>query len=148
MWQFRMAFMLELDTVEDVPQSFKEEGLRSLALQIYLQAVADAKDGDGEAEVWLAGPGRDLLENLGITELAALPVERLLASVNTAQLKDALGEDSRHCRDCIFLRCSGGRCRCEKGMWAEQGRADEYAESTVKHDTKGFLKPCKYWRDK
>ena len=131
---------------DEPPTESLDDAARKLALHIYLQAVLDAKEGDADARDWLRDEGRDYLISLGCGSLAAVPVDELLSAANTSALYNALGERRRHCRDCYFLICQDGRCRCGKGMWAQQGRREDYAEATVRHDTKGLLQPCEHWR--
>lgn len=141
-WQLRMFEAVEQ---VDVPVEHAAACARKLLLHTYLQAVLDAREGDAGAKRWLNGEGREIADAIGLPALARLSVDVLIDSANKAELMGALGEQRRHCRGCAFLSCADGRCSCSKGMWAEQGRREDYAEATVLYDTKGFLKPCNLW---
>lgn len=142
MYQFAM-FIEQRQTGQDVLVA----AARRLALHVYLMAVLDAREGDDEAREWLATAGRELAEDLGLASLARLSVDVLVASANKAELLAVLGHETRHCRDCAHLACADGRCQCALGMWAQQGRNREYAQATVLHDTRGFLRPCNHWME-
>ncbi|NLF00905.1 MAG: hypothetical protein GX601_07995 [Anaerolineales bacterium] len=139
--------LFQIATAPPVSEDVLAAASRRLALHVYLHAVLDAREGDLEAREWLQVSGRELAEDLGLGALARLSVDKIVASANKSQLLEALGHETRRCRNCAHLRCADGRCACAMGMWEAQGRRSEYALVTVMHDTKGFLKPCDQWKE-
>ena len=142
---FQLAMFVERQEATD---DVLTAAARRLALHVYLYAILDAQDGDREALEWLGDAGKALAEEIGLGFLARIPAKKLVASANRSGLLEALGHEARHCRDCAELACGDGRCWCLLGMWADQGRNPEYAEITVTHDTKRFLKPCNLWEER
>lgn len=117
-----------------------------MLLSVFIQAVAEAKCGDKEARTWLEEHARDYLEALGYEGLADMSLSAWMNS-NAVELAAWFGDTGHRCRDCAFLVCNESACACGMCQWTAQGRGVFYARSTVKHDTRGFLRPCIYWED-
>lgn len=120
--------------------------MRELVVAMFAQAVADALRGDTGAYTWLVEFAPDILRGADLDAVARLGIDGWLAA-DPAALAVALGGVAL-CRKCASVVCHDGRCRCERGVWVQQGRRAEYAESTVRHDSKGFLKSCVYFSPK
>lgn len=115
---------------------------RRLAVGLFMATLADARDGDPIARIWLMGWCAEYLDAMGLDGLARMAdadLDAVLARVRPVLLESYLSGESPRCFDCVHCVPAEGGYMCDRRHW---NRAS-LAESTVRISPKmREYQPC------